>query len=101
MAKKAMGLKVLGIEARDDGLALSRESGADAVLDARKGLPYLIEEAKKITGAGGVHASLELSGHPTGAEMATGITRHHGRMVQVAVVSPNPIMTVDWAVDVH
>lgn len=87
MAKKARGLKVVAVDARDEGLALSRESGADVVLDARKGIPAMTEEAKKATGAGGVHASITVSDHPSAAETACAITRNHGRMVQVAVVS--------------
>ncbi|KAK3616751.1 hypothetical protein LTR56_025743 [Elasticomyces elasticus] len=86
MAKKAKGLKVVAVDARDQGLALSRESGADVVLDARKGTAALIEEVKKATGGGGVHAAITVSDHPTAAETACAITRHHGRMIQVAVV---------------
>ncbi|TKA82648.1 hypothetical protein B0A55_00746 [Friedmanniomyces simplex] len=87
MAQKAKGLKVVGIDARPEGLALSRESGADLVLDARIGTAALIEEVRKATGgAGGVHASITVSDHPTAAETACAITRNHGRMIQVAVV---------------
>lgn len=86
MAKKAHGLKVVAIDAREEGLALSRESGADVVLDAREGTATLIEEVQKATGAGGIHAAISVSDHPTAAETACAVTRNHGRMVQVAVV---------------
>lgn len=35
-AKTCFGLKVMGIDARDEGLALTREAGADLVVDARE-----------------------------------------------------------------
>jgi len=85
-AKKAWGLKVIAIDARDEGLALSKEMGPDLVLDARKGKDDVVAEVMKATGTG-VHATLELSGHPTAAETGSAITRPHGRFVQVAIVS--------------
>ena len=85
-AQKAKGLKVVGIDARDEGLALSREAGADLVVDARKGKDAVVEEVQKATGKG-VDATIELSGHPTAVEMGCAITRNHGRFVQVAIVS--------------
>ena len=86
-AKKVFGLKVVAVDARDEGIGLSQESGADVVLDARKGKDIVVEETKKATGKG-VDAVIELSGHPTAAEMGAAITRQHGTFVQVAVVSP-------------
>jgi propanol-preferring alcohol dehydrogenase len=87
-ARKAKGLKVVAVDARDDGLALSKEMGADVVLDAREGKEKVVEEVQKATGKQkGVDATIELSGHPTAAEMGAAITRQHGRLVQVAIVS--------------
>ena len=87
-AKKARGLKVVAVDARDEGLDLSREMGADAVMDARKGKESVVEEVGKVTGKQkGVDAVIELSGHPSAAEMGAAITRQHGRFVQVAIVS--------------
>ena len=85
-AKKAKGLRVVAVDARDDGLNLSREVGADLVVDARKGKETVVEEVMKATGKG-VDATIELSGHPTAAETGAAITRQHGRLVQVAIVS--------------
>ncbi len=84
---KAKGLKVLGVDARDDGLALSKEVGADVVLDARKGKDYVIEEAMKITNGKGVDATINVSDAKVAPETACAITRMHGTMVQIAVVS--------------
>ena len=87
-ARKAKGLKVVAVDAREDGLALSKEMGADVVLDAREGKEKVVEEVQKATGKQkGVDATIELSGHPTAAEMGAAITRQHGRLVQVAIVS--------------
>lgn len=94
-AKKVHGLKVVAVDARDEGLALSREMGADVVLDARKGKDAVVAEAKAATGKqGGVDATIELSGHPTAGETGAAIVRNHGRFVQVAIVSfpPTPCL---------
>ena len=85
-AQKAFGLKVVAVDARDEGLALSREMGADVVVDARKGKEAMVEEVMRATGKG-VKAVIELSGHPTAAATGGAITRNHGRFVQVAIVS--------------
>jgi propanol-preferring alcohol dehydrogenase len=85
-AQKAKGLKVVAVDARDEGLALSKEVGADVVVDAREGKEKVVEEVMKATGKG-VDATIELSGHPTAAEMGAALTRQHGRLVQVAIVS--------------
>ena len=86
-ARKAKGLKVVAIDARDDGLNLSREMGADLVVDARKGKDAMIEEIQAATNGKGVDATLELSGHPSAAENSAAITKRHGRVIQVAIVS--------------
>ena len=85
-AKKSFGLNVIGIDARDEGLALSKEMGADVVVDVRKGKEAMVEEVQKASGPG-VHAVLELSGHPSAAETGSLVTRNHARFVQVAIVS--------------
>ena len=94
-ARKCRGLKVVAVDARDEGLALSREMGADVVLDARKGKDAVVEEVKAVTGKqAGVDATIELSGHPTAAETGAAITRQHGRLIQVAIVSPCPCKSI-------
>ncbi|KAK3721496.1 hypothetical protein LTR37_003052 [Vermiconidia calcicola] len=93
-AKKVFGLKVVGVDARDEGLALSREAGADLVVDARQGKDAVAKEVKEATGKG-VHAVLELSGHPSAAENGTAITKNHGRFVQVAIADKLPIPVLE------
>ncbi|KAF2486307.1 alcohol dehydrogenase [Neohortaea acidophila] len=102
-AKKVHGLKVVAVDARDDGLALSKEMGADVVLDARKGKDAVVEGAKAATGKqGGVDATIELSGHPTAAETGAAIVRNHGRFVQVAIVDRVSIPVLEFLFrDIH
>lgn len=47
---KALGLHVIAIDARDEGLQLAKESGADTTIDARQGKNEVIGQVKKITG---------------------------------------------------
>lgn len=90
MAKKAFGLKVVGVDARDEGLALTEEAGADLVLDARIGKEKLVEQVHKHTDGKGVHAALNVSDAKSAAPTAAAITRDHGTVVQVALVSLIP-----------
>ena len=83
---KAMGLKVVGIDARDEGLELTRQTGADVAIDARKGVEMVIEEVKKVTGGEGCPATVNISDGKTAAALACAITMMHGRMIQIAQV---------------
>ena len=51
LAKRAKGLKVVGVDAREEGLALSREAGADLVVDIRNGREAVVEEVSMLRGA--------------------------------------------------
>ncbi|KAG9958630.1 GroES-like protein, partial [Aureobasidium melanogenum] len=81
---KALGLNVVGIDARDEGLAMSKEYGADVVVDARKGKDSVVAEVQKVTGGAGVDASITLSDANDAAGMACALTKMHGAMVQIA-----------------
>ncbi|KAK6859398.1 alcohol dehydrogenase GroES-like domain-containing protein [Apiospora arundinis] len=83
-AKKALGLRVIGIEARDEGLELSKEFGADAVLDARKDKAEVVAEAQKATEWNGADATIVLSDAKGAAALGCAVTRMHGTVVQVA-----------------
>lgn len=83
---KAKGLKVIGIDARDEGLELTKKCGADEVVDARIGNEKVAAEAMRITGGRGAEATITISDHPTAAALACAVTRMHGTMVQVAQV---------------
>jgi propanol-preferring alcohol dehydrogenase len=84
---KAKGLKVLGVDAREDGIALSKEAGADCVLDARKGRDEVAQEALRVTGGKGVAATINVSDAKLAASTACAITQMHGTVIQVALVS--------------
>jgi propanol-preferring alcohol dehydrogenase len=47
---KALGLHVIAIDARDEGLALAKECGADTVIDVRKGKKKVVEESSQSHG---------------------------------------------------
>lgn len=84
---RAKGLKIVGVDAREDGLALSRDMGANIVLDARMGKEKLVQETLKATGGRGVDATVNLSGAKSAAATGCAITRKHGTMVYIPVVS--------------
>ena len=81
---RALGLKVLGVDARDEGLALSKKSGADLVLDARLGTEKLVESVMAATGGVLMRATVVLSDHPTAADISCAVTADHGNIIQVA-----------------
>ncbi|MCJ1397076.1 hypothetical protein MMC11_000268 [Xylographa trunciseda] len=81
---KALGLKVVGVDARDEGLALSYEYGADMVVDVRKGKEAAVKEVMRATDGLGCHATVNISDAAAAAEIACAITMMHGRMIQIA-----------------
>ena len=83
---KALGLKIVGVDARDEGLALTRELGADLLVDARRRKGDLVKEVMEATGGEGCHATVNLSDATSAAALACAITRTHGRMIQIAQV---------------
>ncbi|KAL8642455.1 MAG: hypothetical protein Q9228_000843 [Teloschistes exilis] len=81
---RAMGLQIVGIDARDEGLELARNSGAHVVVDARRGKEKTIEEVKKVTNGNGVDSAITLSDAPDAAALACAVTKMHGTMIQIA-----------------
>lgn len=85
---KQRGLRVVGIDARDDGLAVSREVGADVVVDAREEgvVKRVWEGIGRGTGVseGGVDAAVVLSDAAGAAALGCAVTRMHGTVVQIA-----------------
>ena len=61
---KALGLKVIGVDARDGALELSKKHGADLVVDARQGNKVMFDEIKKVTDGQGVDATVNISDAP-------------------------------------
>ena len=91
---KALGLNVIGIDARDEGLSLTKQNGADVVVDARKGKDAAVKEVQAITNGAGADATINLSDADSAAAIACAVTKMHGLMVQIAqpdnVVIPFP-----------
>jgi len=81
---KALGLQVIGVDARDEGLSLSKDNGADVVVDARKGKEEAVKEVHKVTNGMGADATICISDAPTAAGLACALTKMHGLMVQIA-----------------
>lgn len=81
---KALGLRVIAIDARDEGLSLAKECGADHVIDARQDKEKSVQEVKKLTAGQGADATLNVSDHDTAAALAAAVTKMHGIMVQIA-----------------
>lgn len=83
---KAKGLTVVGVDARDEGVQLSHEAGADIVFDAREGLEVVAQKVREATGGVGATATINLSDARTAAGLACSITAKHGHMIQIAQV---------------
>lgn len=81
---KALGLKVIGVDARDEGLDLSSKYGADVTVDARKGKDQVVKEVQAVTGGQGADATITLSDHKDAAAIGCASTKMHGTMVQIA-----------------
>ncbi|KAK0727718.1 chaperonin 10-like protein, partial [Lasiosphaeria miniovina] len=82
---KALGLRVVGIDARDEGIALARAGGADVVVDARAGREAVVAEVQRVTGQQlGADATLALADADSAAALACAVTKKHGTVVQVA-----------------
>ena len=84
---KAKGLNVIGIDARDEGLELTKKAGADIIVDARKGHEQVVEEVKKVTNGEGVTVAINVSDAAKAMATACAITKMHGTVVQIAQVS--------------
>ncbi|KAI0120688.1 chaperonin 10-like protein [Xylariales sp. AK1849] len=83
-AKRTRGLNVIGIDARDAGLELSRKNGADVVVDARKGKAETVAKVQQVTGGQGADATIVLSDAADAAALACAVTKMHGTVVQIA-----------------
>jgi alcohol dehydrogenase, propanol-preferring len=81
---RAKGINVIGIDARDEGIALSKEVGCEHVFDTRQGQEKVVKEVQALTGGFGVEATVNVSDHETAAALSCAVTRMHGRMIQIA-----------------
>lgn len=81
---KALGLKIIGIDARDEGLALTKEYGADVTVDARKDKKDVVKEVHAVTNGMGADSTICISDAQSAAGLACAVTKMHGVMVQIA-----------------
>ena len=72
---KALGLMVIGIDAREEGLALAKDSGADIVMDARQEKAKLVGEVMKTTNGMGADATVNVSDNAQAAALACAVTK--------------------------
>jgi D-arabinose 1-dehydrogenase-like Zn-dependent alcohol dehydrogenase len=79
---RARGLKVVAIDSRDEGLALSKDYGADFVVDARREKADVVRAVQSVTGGKGADSAIVLADH--GEALAAAVTRMHGTVIQVA-----------------
>lgn len=79
----ALGRKVIAVDARDEGLEVARNEGAELVLDARDGIEKVAKLASESV-SGGVGATVNVSDARSAAALACAVTRLHGRMIQIA-----------------
>ncbi|KAI1179589.1 GroES-like protein [Nemania sp. FL0916] len=80
---RALGLNVVAIDARDEGLALARECGANAVVDSRQDKAEVVKGVQALTDGGrGADAAIVLADHAEA--LACAVTKMHGTVVQVA-----------------
>ncbi|KAI1213653.1 GroES-like protein [Annulohypoxylon truncatum] len=89
---KGRGARVVGVDARDEGLSVTRDAGADAVVDARgKSKDEVVAEVRRVItttmggkGEKGAHASIVLADAGGATALAAAATRMHGTLVQIA-----------------
>lgn len=81
---RVKGINVIGIDAREEGIALTKEAGCEHVFDARKGKEEVVREVQALTNGLGVEAAIIVSYHETTAALSCAVTRMHGKMVQIA-----------------
>lgn len=98
MATEVSGLKVVGVDARAGVLALIREAAADVIFDARVGNEKDGGGDAETHDGEWVHSALNVSDAKSAAPSAAAITREHGTVVQVVLVSVLPLsrLHVDW-----
>jgi len=84
MIATALGANVIGIDLREDKLALARQCGAAATIKAGS-VPDAVEAVREIT-KGGAHVSIDALGHPATCFNSIKNLRRRGRHVQVGLM---------------
>lgn len=84
MIATALGANAIGIDLTEDKLALARQCGAVATINAAA-VPDVVEAVRDIT-KGGAHVSIDALGHPTTCFNSIQNLRRRGRHVQVGLM---------------
>ncbi len=84
MIATALGANVIGIDLAEDKLALARQCGAVATINANS-VPDVVEAVREIT-KGGAHVSIDALGHPVTCFNSIKNLRRRGRHVQVGLM---------------
>lgn len=85
MIARALGANVVAVDIREEALAMARDLGAVAAVNAADS-PDVPEEIHSITG-GGAHASIDALGHPDTCFNSVASLRRRGRHVQVGLMT--------------
>lgn len=80
-------IRVVAVDARDEGLATSAEAGADLVLDSREGSGVVLEKVMVLTNSKGCDATINFAESGHASALACQLTKQHGTMWQLAQVS--------------
>ena len=89
LSAKSMGARVIGVDVVSERLALSKELGADHVVNASNDDP--VAAILELTGGLGASASLETSGNPTARQQVLQCLAPFGRCCYVGVGGPAEI----------
>jgi alcohol dehydrogenase len=84
MIAAAMGAQVIGVDIKDEALALATALGATHVLNARRE-PHLIDAIRELT-SGGAHVAIDALGSAETCRNAVLSLRKRGRQVQVGLM---------------
>lgn len=84
MIATALGANAIGIDLKDDSLALARTCGAVATINAGA-VADVVEAVREIT-RGGAHVSIDALGHPATCFNSIRNLRRRGRHVQVGLM---------------
>jgi len=84
MIATALGANVIGIDLAEDKLALARQCGAVATINASS-VPDVVEAVREIT-KGGAHVSIDALGHPVTCFNSIKNLRRRGRHVQIGLM---------------
>lgn len=74
---------------------MSRDAGADIVIDARMGKESVVQEVNKATNNQGADATICVADHDFASGLACAVTKMHGTMVQIAQVHVHTIRRIN------